>query len=302
MSEEIAYFDGEFVPAARAAVSVYDTGFVLGATIAEQLRTFGGKVFRRDEHLRRLTRSLEIVGVEPGLSTSEMAEIAARVVEHNHALLEEGSDLGLSIFVTPGPYAALAPEDVERRPLLAMHTYRLPFHLWANKYRTGEALATSRVRQVPGDCWPSELKCRSRMHYFLATRDVHARYPGAVPLLLDHDQYVCETPTANVVGYRRDEGFVTPRRDRVLPGVSLAMVAQLAGGSGIAWVERDLTVAELSTCDEVLITSTPYAILPVTTLDGRAIGTGKPGPVFERVLSQWSEAVGVDIARQAQNT
>ncbi|HEX3871147.1 MAG TPA: aminotransferase class IV, partial [Pirellulales bacterium] len=107
MSEEIAYFDGEFVPAARAAVSVYDTGFVLGATIAEQLRTFGGKVFRRDEHLRRLTRSLEIVGVEPGLSTSEMAEIAARVVEHNHALLEEGSDLGLSIFVTPGPYAAL---------------------------------------------------------------------------------------------------------------------------------------------------------------------------------------------------
>jgi branched-subunit amino acid aminotransferase/4-amino-4-deoxychorismate lyase len=300
MSEAIAYFDGEIVKASSAAVPVWDAGFVLGTTVAEQLRTFGGKLFKLDAHLERLAHSLEIIGVDAGLSVAEFTSLAERVATHNHKLLPAGGDLGLSIFVTPGPYAALAPPEVARRPLVAMHTYALPFRFWADKYRSGVELMTSNVRQVPAECWPAELKCRSRMHYHLATHDVQQRHPGAVPLLVDHNQHVCETPTANVVAFVEGEGLITPPRERILPGVSMAMVAELAAGMDVAMIERDMTPAELAEAEEIMLTSTPFALLPVVSVDGRTIGTGRPGVVFEGLLRRWSAAVGVDVVGQAQ--
>ena len=298
MNEPLAYLNGQYVPAASLSVPVYDAGFMQGTTVAEQLRTFGGRLFRLDEHLARLSRSLEIVGIDPGMSERAMAEVAERLARENHRLLATGDDLGLSIFVTPGPYPTLAPAGASG-PTLAMHTYPLPFGLWAEKYRTGQALVVSDIQQVSPRCWPPELKCRSRMHYYLADQRSQAQSPGARALLLDDAGRVCETSTANVMAYYEGEGIVSPPPERILPGISAAALAELAEGLGIDLVHRDLTPGELVAADEVLLTSTSNCLLPVTQLDGQAIGQGRPGPVFERLLRAWGESVGVDIAGQA---
>src|SRR5690606_15249170 len=102
------YCNGRYLATAEVAISLSDAGFVLGATVSEQLRTFGGELFRLQEHLARLARSLEIVGVEPVETLDELATIATTIARRNHDTLAEGDDLGVSILVTPGAYATFS--------------------------------------------------------------------------------------------------------------------------------------------------------------------------------------------------
>ena len=103
MPEPIAYLRGQWIPASQAAVPVYDAGFVLGATVTEQLRTFRGELFRLPEHLERLRASLELSGIEPQESLSDLADIAVRLVSQNFALVDSNDDLGLVYFRHPWP-------------------------------------------------------------------------------------------------------------------------------------------------------------------------------------------------------
>jgi branched-chain amino acid aminotransferase len=198
-------------------------------------------------------------------------------------------------------YPTFTP-DGPREPTFGMHTYRLPFSLWADKYRVGQSLVTASVRQVPPACWPTDLKCRSRMHYYLADREAAAREPGARALLLDVDGRVCEASTANILAYRRSEGIISPPLDRILHGISLDVAFRLAAQLGIGITFRDLTADEVAEADEVMLSSTSPCLLPVSRLDGRPIGDGKPGEVFRSLIAAWSELVGVDIVGQAQRS
>ena len=90
MVEPQAYLNGRFLPASQASVSVWDGGFVQGTTVAEQLRTFGGKLFQLQAHIERLARSLELVGIDPGLSLQRLAEIAQELAAANHAAAGPG--------------------------------------------------------------------------------------------------------------------------------------------------------------------------------------------------------------------
>ncbi len=300
MNEPLAYLNGQWIPASAAAVPVADAGLVLGATVTEQLRTFGGRLFRLDDHLARLEQSLQIIGVDPGLTLDGLAAVARELTAKNHSLLASGDDLGLSIFVTPGAYPAFSPPLPSRpRPTVCMHTYLLPFRFWAHKYRTGQALVTTDIRQVPHDTWPPALKCRSRMHYYLADRDAAKVDPHARALLLDHGGRVTETSTANLLIFRSSEGLISPPGERILHGISLSVLMELAGKLGITTVERDLTQQDVASADEVLICSTSLCLLSVTRFDGRPIGDGRPGGVFHRLLAAWSELVGLDISAQA---
>lgn len=295
---ELVFLNGRWITADDAGLPLIDGGFVQGTTIAEQLRTFAGRIFHFDEHIDRMDSSLAVLGLEPSLARSELRAAAERLVAHNHALLAEGDDLGLSIFVTPGEYPAYS-RMAASRPVLGMHTYPLPFRLWAEKYARGQHLAVSSVRQVPTECWPAHVKCRSRMHYYLADREVAQRFPGARAVLLDFDGFVTEASTANVLIYRRDAGLISPPLARVLPGVTLGSVFRLAEQLGLNTVQRDLTADDVAVADEVLLSSTPFCLLPVTRFEGRPVGTGSPGPVFSRLLGEWNRLVGLDIAAQA---
>ena len=303
LSTPVAFLNGRIVPAEQAVVPVYDSGFVLGATVAEQVRTFGGRLFRLDDHLARLERSLRIVGVEPGISMAQLADMAREVASHNHALLDPEDDLGLAIFVTPGVYPTMMATtrgNAPAGPTVCVHTFPLPFQQWVETYRTGQSLVVSDVQQVPAGCWPAELKCRSRMHYYLADSKARRAEPGSRALLLDDEGYVLEASTANIVVFRRQEGLVSPPRDKILPGISVAVVAELAESLGIPYNCRDLTVDDVVTADEVMLCSTSPCVWPVASLDGRVITGEIPGPTQVRLLAAWSDLVGMDIRAQAE--
>jgi branched-subunit amino acid aminotransferase/4-amino-4-deoxychorismate lyase len=299
MTGPIAFLNGQFLPARSLAISPVDSGFVLGAAVAEQLRTFGGKLFRWDDHLARLERSLAVVGVDLGMDRRRFTEVAEELVAHNHRLLAEGDDLGLSVVVTPGIYPAYAEQQAPGTPTVCLHTHPLPFGFWASKYRTGQALVLTSVMQVPGRCWPAELKCRSRMHYYLADREAARREPSARAVLLDERGHVTEASTANLFIYSEALGLITPPAGSVLPGISASVVLRLAADAGIPAATSFLVPDDLAVADEVLLTSTPWCLLPVTRFEGRPVGRGEPGPVFRRLLTAWSEMVGIDIAAQA---
>lgn len=299
--EPIAYLNGSMRPASECTIALHDTGFVQGITVAEQLRTFHGRLFQLDEHLRRLAQSLSIVGIELPIALSELAAVAQEVVARNFPLLSAGSDLGLGILVTPGPYAAFAPPDADNRPTLCVHSYPLAFRIWSRRFHEGQALVTTPVRQVPNDCWPTELKCRSRMHYFLADRAAQQREAGARALMLDHEGFVTEASTANLVIFTEQDGLLSPPREKILPGISVAVLEQLAQSLGIPFRYRNLTINEVTLADESYLTSTSPCILPVSRVNGIAPRSPLPGPTYERLLQAWSSLVGLDIAGQARS-
>ncbi len=299
MNPPVAVRNGQFIPEHELTIPVYDAGFMQGVTVSEQMRTFGGRLFRLDDHLARLRHSLTLIGLEDRVDTAQLADWASELVKRNHGRLAAGDDLALALFVTPGPYPAMAPPG-DHGPTIGMHTFPLPFRQWVDLYDHGQALEITDIQQVSGNCWPSELKCRSRMHYYLA--DLHARRkdPAARALLLDSGGHVNEASTANLVIFRDGEGFVSPPREKILPGVSVAMLQSLAEAAGIPFVHREVAVDDILTADEAMLSSTSPCLLPVCSLNGQAIGAACPGPVFRDAIERWSQEVDVAIIAQAR--
>lgn len=289
-----AYYNGQWIAAGALAVPIDDLGFLLGVTVVERLRTFNGQPFRLEEHLARLRRSLEIVGWNAERLTNDVRGSLSGWVERNSHLIAPGDDWSLAAFITPGKTADAA------RPTVCIHGFPLPFAGWASKFADGVAVCVVEVRQTPANCWPPELKCRSRMHYYLADRQADRRCPGARAVLLDQRGFVGEASTANVVAYYRDRGLVTPRLEGVLPGISQQVLFELADELGIARGEADITPSELAAADEVFLSSTSVCLLPVVVQDSQSIGDGRPGPVYRQLLAAWSDRVGVDVAEQAR--
>lgn len=295
MPHAIAYLNGQFIPQAQAHVAMDDVGFVHGATLAERLRTFRGQLFRLPEHLARLRRSLDIVGIQPGPTVGELQRAALRVAEENYRLLLRGQELGLVMFVTPGRLGWFTDAPCHE-PTVCIHSQRLPVERWADYYHGGASLVSVSVVQPPAESWPAELKCRSRMHFYLAEREAATIQPGALALLGDMAGNITESTIANVLISPDGQGLVSPPRQRILPGISLAATREFAAGLGIAWQERDLTTADVAAAGEIMLTSTPWCIVPATRFNGRPVGAGQPGPLYKRLLAAWNELVGCDIA------
>lgn len=289
-----AYFNGDWIDDRQLSIPIGDRGFTLGVTVTERLRTFAGAVFRQREHIDRLRRSLTIVGLDADSIAAELDAAITEFVDRNASLLADGDDCAIAAFATPGGPANTPPGS----PTRCVHGFPLGFG-WAEQFVTGVKVYVSDHRQTPANCWPTELKCRSRMHYYLADRQAQARDPQARALLLDQEGFVGEASTANVVIYRDGEGVISPRMEKILPGVSVAVVRELCGELGIGFSERDLTVDELMAAEEVWLASTSVCLLPVVSCDDEPIGAGVPGPVYQKVLAAWSKLVGFDIAGQA---
>ncbi len=298
MPEPVAYLNGKIIPTSQALLPVSDGGFVQGTTVAEQLRTFGGRLFQLERHVERLFHSLSIVEVEPGLMPEEFINVAQQLAAENYPLLSAGDDLGLAMFVTPGQYGAMTADPPA--PTICLHTFPLRFGQWAAKYEQGESLVTTDVAQVPGECWPPELKCRSRMHYYLADRHARRKSPGSRALMLDGDGCVLEATSANIVLYLEDDGFLLPPTEKILPGISQAVLLEIAAELDIPATHRALRPADVAAADEVFLTSTSPCILPVVRFEDQPIADGYPGPTFVACMSAWSERVGLDIIEQAQ--
>jgi len=291
----IAFLNGEWVDPQALSIPVDDAGFVLGVTVAERLRTFNGRLFSPEEHFARLRRSLEIVGVDPPESLADLQQATLELAARNYPLLSPGDDLGVTIFVTPGPY----DHRPGGRPRVGIYSSLLPFQDWAELYHTGQPLQIVATRQIPDECWPAELKCRSRMHYYLADLEAQRIEPAARALLLNHREEVTEASTANLMIWRAEEGLISPPWEKILPGISAKTLIELATARGMPVVHRDLTAADVCAAEEAFLTSTSPCILPVSSINGQAIGTGQPGPIFRQLLAAWNDHVGLDLAAQA---
>lgn len=293
MSSALAYLNGEWIPSSELHIAVDDVGFLLGATVTERLRTFRSQVFRFDEHVARLRTSLEMIGLNSSFIAEEVALSIPEFVRRNRDQIEPDDDWTIIAFVTPG-------QGGVNRPTVCVHGFPLPFGQWASQFETGLPVVISQHRQVPTNCWPSELKCRSRMHYYLADREAAMQRAGARAIVLDQDGYVAEATSANVVVYREGEGLISPPHEHILFGVSLGVVKELAARLDLPFTTRPLSVEEFCTADEALLASTSICVLPIVECNGRPIGDGRPGPTYRRILTTWSELVGIDVAAQAR--
>jgi branched-subunit amino acid aminotransferase/4-amino-4-deoxychorismate lyase len=304
MTEPLVYLNGELVPASQASLKIYDAGIVLGATVTEMTRTFNKVLFRLEDHLARLYRSLKYTRMEIGLDPSELARVSRELAAHNGSLVGPKGELGLIHFVTAGEYPVYAGSAVSAgtmKPTVCVHTFPLPFHLWAARMRTGAHVVTPSIRHVPPQCYDPKMKYRSRMHYYLADQEARLADPDAVALLLDLDGNVTETSGANFLIVERGS-LVSPPPRNILPGVSRQTVIELASRLGIGYAERDFQVHDVMNADEALLTSTPYCVMPVTRINGVAISTSQPGPIHRRLLTAWSDLVGLDVAMQFEES
>jgi branched-chain amino acid aminotransferase len=302
MNEPIAYINGDFLPISRAALSVFDLGVVAGASVTEMVRTFRHVPFRLEEHLDRLEQSLKYVRVEAPVPREQLVSICAKVVDENSRLIPNDHDLGLIVFVTAGQnltYLGRQEMKRARTPSLCVHTFPLPFELWADRYETGLHLVTTSVHSIPDDVIDTGIKHRSRLHWHLADVEAKQRDSTAMALLTDHEGYLTETATGNLCVVEGST-ILTPSL-HVLKGISRGVVAELASSLGLSMGFTRLKPDELARVNEAFITSTPHCLLPVTKFNDRLIGSGVPGPVFHRLIQAWSNLVGVDIVGQMRN-
>jgi len=288
----IAWFNDDIVPQGELRIELDDIGFVMGTTISERLRTFGGQLFQVDEHFTRLALSLESLGIASAELLPRVQVAAVDTVAHNIALCGTGSDLGLAVLITPGRAAT-------NEPTVLVYTSALPFaeiHSW---YSSGVSLLVSSHRQVPENCWPSHLKCRSRMHYYLADQEARSKQSDARALLLDQHGNVAEASTANLLIYNKDVGLVSPRKENILPGISLTVLENLAAQLGVDFQYADFSVADLLEADEVMLCSTSPSVWAVRECNGQACGTGADGEMVRALQRGFSDLVGLDIVAQA---
>jgi len=300
MPEPLVFLNNNLIPASQAHLAIFDAGVVMGATVTEMTRTFKQQPFRLGDHLDRLFRSLKYTRMEIGLSKEQLAAASRELITHNAALADPDDELGLIHFVTAGElavYAGSAGRSARMTPTVCAHTFPMPFELWAGKLDTGAHLVTPSIRHVPPQCFDPKMKYRSRMHYYLADKEAQLVDPDAVALLLDLAGNVTETSGANFLIVERGT-IVSPTLVNTLPGISRATVIELAAKLGIPFVEKDIQVHSVMNADEAFTTSTPFCALPVTKINGVAIGSGKPGPIWRRLMTAWSELVGVDIEKQ----
>jgi branched-chain amino acid aminotransferase len=280
----IAYVNGRFLPAAQVAISLDDAGLVWGVVVSDRLRTFGGRAFRLDEHLRRFRQSCDLARVRQPRPDSDLAAVAERVIVENWA----GRDLSVIWLATPGPPGA-------SEPTLIAHTRSIDTNRIARLHRDGARLVTSPATLAVDP----RIKHRSRLPWWVAAAAALEFHPDAEPLFVDPaTRHVLETPSANLVVVL--DGVVTaPPAGTILGGVSLGVVRELCEGLAIPFAERPLSVPDLHKASEVVLSNSTYCVAGVSRLDDRAVPF--PGPILNRLLDAWTELVGVDVRPPAES-
>ncbi len=300
MPEPLAYLNGRISPVSQTLLPISDMGVVMGASVTEMARTFRHECFRLRDHIERLFRSLKHVGFDVDITRESLADLVLELLEHNARLVPAHYDLGVSMFITAGTsaiYAGLEGMATHKKPTVCVHTFPLPFELWAEKYTAGQHVVTPSIRHLPPECLDPKIKARSRMHWYLADEQARLVDPKAIALLLDRQYNVTETSTANFFIVQAGK-IVTPTGRNTLHGISQSVVAELAEQLDLKFEHQDFQTYDVINADEAFTSSTPYCMLPVTRVNQRHIGDGRVGPVYSGLLKLWNRLVGLDVAEQ----
>ncbi len=277
-----AYVDGRFVPKEEASVSVYDHGFLYGDGVFEGIRVYGGRVFKLHEHVRRLYDSAKTILLEIPMPPEEMKRVIVETVRRNglrdayvRPIVTRGrGDLGIDPRKCTRPTVVVIVDRIQLYPERA--------------YREGLRVVTATHRKNASDALNPRIKSLNYLNQVLAR--IEANLAGAdEALMLNHQGYVCEGSADNVFVVRGGEVWTPPDHVGILRGVTRDTVLEVARELGIPAFERAFTLHDVYTADEVFLTGTGAEIGPVVSVDGRVIGSGRPGPVTLRLLEAYRE-------------
>jgi len=303
MSSPLVYLNGRFMPFEQARLPLHDAGFVIGATVVDNTRTFRHKLFRWSDHLARFRRDCSVCYVPLEANDEQITAIAEELVAHNTKLLPSQGELQLVTFATPGPLGVYVGRAQTGPSTLGMATYALPFERYRPFFTDGVTLAVVGRHATDSTLLPPTVKHRSRLVWHVTDHLAHARTenPAALGVPLSGGG---ETLTETSIGHLLaviDGTVITPPRPLVLDGISLRVTEELCRTAGIPFAEAPLPLSPRLQGSEMMLTGTGFCLAGVREIGhqhGELIPCAWPGPVFRRLLAAWSELVGVDIEGQ----
>ena len=286
LPDSLCYLNGTYAPLNEAKVSVLDRGFIFGDGIYEVVPVYGRKLFRFGEHMARLERSLGKLRIPNPHSRDEWLARCRTLVA---ALAEKdgAEDQLVYIQLTRGVAVRdhVMPPDIVPTVFMMASVMKPPS---ADQRQRGVACVTARdFRWERGD-----IKSISLLGNVLA-RQISADH-GAVETIMFRDGHLTEAAACNVWIVHEGALLGPPKSEHVLEGIRYELIRELCEEEGIAFNLRPIAEGEVMAADEIMLSSATKEVLPVTSLDGEAVGhgalRGKPGPVYARLHEAYVRA------------
>ena len=287
--DTLCYLNGEYGPLREAKVSVLDRGFIFGDGIYEVVPAYAGKLFRFDEHMARLNRSLGKLRIANPHRREEWLERSRALLA---AFMERSQAPAQLVYiqVTRGvaPRDHVMPTDVAPTVFMMCSAMK---HATPEQRHAGVACMSARdFRWEHGD-----IKSISLLGNVLA-RQISADH-GAVETVMFRNGHLTEAAASNVWVVHEGALLGPPKSEHVLEGIRYELIRELCEEVGIAYNLRPIAEADVFSADELLLSSATKEVLPITSLDGQPVGhgalRGKPGPAYARLFEAYQRAKAV---------
>jgi D-alanine transaminase len=279
------YLNGEFTTLPHAKISVMDRGFIFGDGIYEVVPVYGGCLFRFEHHMARLARSLSETRIRNPLSPAQWAKIASTLVasfaEKTGAAIEDVDQM-VYFQITRGVAMRdhVMPQDAEPT-VFAMSNVMKPAS--AIQRQQGVACVTADDFR-----WEkAHIKSVSLLGAVFARQISFDA--GALETIMFRHGYLSEAAASNVWVIKDGVVMAPPKNQLVLEGIRYGLIEEICQAQGIAFQLRPIRCAEVFTADEVLLSSATKEVLPVTLIDGKPVGSGRPGPVYARLYQAYQD-------------
>ena len=270
------YIDGEWHSRDTAKVSVFDHGLLYGDGVFEGIRAYSRRIFRLAAHLERLYASAQALALEIPLSVAELTAVVREAVQRNRR-----EDAYIRLIVTRGAGAlGIDPLSCARPSIIVIvgDVRVYPGDLYA----AGVKVITSATRQVSHEALDPRVKSLNYLKNILAKIDAQ-RAGAQEAIMLNSAGFVAECTADNLFVVSRGRLLTPSPQDGALEGITRGAIVELAAEAGIAAEQRHLTRYDVYTADECFLTGTGAEVMPVVEVDGRRIGTGKPGPLAQQL-------------------
>ena len=277
MNAPIAHFNGKLLPIDQVSISPLDRGFIFGDGVYEVIPVYNGVPLRGREHFERLQRSMDEIGLSNPHSVDEWMRITGELLRHHPG------DQAVYIQVTRGAPPKrdhVIPKGLQPTVFMMSNPMSTPSK---EAVENGVACVTSRDFR-----WEKcHVKSTSLLGNVLARQiSVEA---GATETIMFRDGLLTEASASNVFVVKDGVVAAPPRDNLILMGITYDLVQQLAREGAVRLEVRPVTEAEVRAADEIWLTSSTKEVLAVTTLDGKPVGSGKPGPAFRRMHALYQE-------------
>ena len=298
-NERLAWFNGEFMPEREVRIPFRDLSWVYGDGCFDMTRSFGHRLFKVQEHVNRLYRSLKYLRIDPGFGPAKMCEVTEELFERNRHLLGEDDDYWVGQRISRGVKDVPGDNLDHHGPNVVLECAPLPFVQRAKLFKEGIRVMVPSHRRVPPDSLTPRAKTHNYLNLVVANQEVQSVDPEAWAVLLDINGNLCEGMGSNIFVVTDGE-ILTPREKFVLPGVSRQTVIDLARAAGLVVREADIDLYDAYNAQEVFLTSTSLCICPVTKVNGAPIGPEGQvwGPTTQRLADGFRDFVGHDFVGQ----